>query len=213
MSAAPRPREGAGVVARPRGSSPLRDWLRCLGGWLAGPLRCRSLRLVWVPAAVDAAQWTDDIDALQASTLEADGDHVDGSGWLLPLDPGSSGVLCLFCASQLDPAQRATVEPDLERAAQAARAAWTLATPCATEDATVALVDRDEVRHTLHDLRNALNSLMMNAATLTYRAEAIPEPLRRFATQLQQDGERCASGLQALQALLDPHPEPRSRPS
>lgn len=216
MSARPQPRQAAAVAAA--GASPLRDWLRSVGSWLAGPLRCRAFRLVWVPQVLDAAQWTDDLEALDASTLEADGEHVEGSGWLLPLDAGSSGVLCLFCASSLDPAQREAAAADLERGAEAARATWSLASPSTSRDAVVALVDRSEVRHQVHELRNALNSLMMNAATLTWRADAIPEPLRRFATQMQHDGERCAASLQQLQVLLDaPAPdeprEPARKPS
>src|SRR5690606_8081818 len=156
------------------------------------------------------------LEALEASTLESDGEHVEGSGWLLPLDAGSSGVLCLFCASSLDPAQREAAKADLERGAEAARATWSLASPSTNHDAVVALVDRSEARQAVHELRNALNSLMMNAATLTWRAESIPEPMRRFATQLQHDGERCADALRQLQVLLDaPTPEEpaRQRPS
>ena len=58
-------------------------------------------------------------------------------------------------------------------------------------------VDRDLVSRTIHDLRNGLNSLLMNAAVV---AAKLPPPERdgRFARQVQADGDRCATLLQAL---------------
>jgi signal transduction histidine kinase len=215
-------------------ASSLGDWLRCLGRWIGAPLHCHALRLVWVPHALAAPRWVDALEALDASTLdsgEGEGERAaatdngagesDG-GWLLPLDQGDSGVLCLFCASRADPAQRDAANGQLERAALAARSTWALARPCASEQSEIALVDRRGIRQAIHEFRNGLNSLLMNAATLTYRSDTLPEPLRRFATQMQRDGERCSAALDELeQRVAQPRahasaPDPgvaRQRPS
>lgn len=190
--------------------SSLGDWLRCMGRWVGAPLDCHAVRLVWVPRALTGAQWVDSLEALDASTLDSgEGEHeqadahdagTDGQGgWLLPLDQGESGVLCLFCASRADPGHREAATGALERAALAAHSTWTLARPCASEQIEIALVDRQGVRQAIHEFRNGLNSLLMNAATLTYRSDTLPEPLRRFATQMQRDGERCSAALDELE--------------
>ena len=69
-------------------------------------------------------------------------------------------------------------------------------------------VDRDLVSRTIHDLRNGLNSLLMNVAVLSGK---LPPADRdgRFARQAQADGERCAALLQALCDGLRPPEEPR----
>jgi hypothetical protein len=68
------------------------------------------------------------------------------------------------------------------------------------------LVDRDMVSQRIHDLRNGLNSLLMNVAVLGTK---LPESERhgRFASQVQVDGERCAALLQELADTVRP-PEP-----
>lgn len=195
------------------GTSSLGDWLRCMARWVGAPLDSHALRLVWVPHALPDARWVDTLDALDASTLDsgegegetaaADGaEGTDRGGWLLPLDRGESGVLCLFCASRADAAQRDASADVLERAALAACSTWALARPVASEELEIALVDRQGVRQAIHEFRNGLNSLLMNAATLTYRSDTLPEPLRRFATQMQRDGERCSTALDELEQLV-----------
>lgn len=69
-------------------------------------------------------------------------------------------------------------------------------------------VDRELVSRTIHDLRNGLNSLLMNVAVL---AGKLPPADRegRFALQAQADGERCATLLQALCDALRPPDAPR----
>ena len=204
MSALARPREPGSD------DSSLGEWLRCLGSWLAVPLQCHALRLVWVPQVLERPQWVDTLEALDASTIDSgNGGEAGEGGWLLPLDAGESGVLCLFCASHASDPERAGAAASgvLERAALAASASWALARPCAREDQEIALVDKGGVRQAIHDFRNGLNSLLMNAATLTYRADTLPEPLRRFATQLQRDGERCSNALDDLEQLVhNPRP-------
>lgn len=194
-------------------TSSLGDWLRCMGRWVGAALDSHALRLVWVPHALADARWVDTLEELDASTLDS-GEGEDGSpsadgtdgigqgGWLLPLDRGESGVLCLFCASRADAAKRDASAEVLERAALAARSTWALARPVASEEVEIALVDRQGVRQAIHEFRNGLNSLLMNAATLTYRSDTLPEPLRRFANQMQRDGERCSAALDELEQLV-----------
>ena len=70
------------------------------------------------------------------------------------------------------------------------------------------LIDRDETAQRLHDLRNGLNSLLMNAAVMTTK---LPPAERdsRFARQVQDDGERCAALLQELADAIRPPESPR----
>lgn len=64
-------------------------------------------------------------------------------------------------------------------------------------------IDAETLARRLHDLRNGLNSLLMNAAVL---AAKLPPAERdgRFARQVQADGERCAALLQDLAAAVLP---------
>lgn len=70
------------------------------------------------------------------------------------------------------------------------------------------LIDRDAAAVRLHDLRNGLNSLLMNAAVMTTK---LPADARdgRFARQVQDDGERCAALLQQFADSLRPPDAPR----
>ena len=58
-------------------------------------------------------------------------------------------------------------------------------------------MDREQLSRAIPDLRNGLISLLMNAAVL---AAQLPPADRdgRFARQVQADGDRCATLLQAL---------------
>lgn len=71
------------------------------------------------------------------------------------------------------------------------------------------LIDRDDVAQRLHDLRNALNSLLMNAAVVNTKLPAA-EREGRFALQVQADGERCAKLLQELADAIRPPESPRA---
>lgn len=192
------------AVAAAGDSSTLQGWLQCLAGWLGTPLRCHALRLVWVPQPVESAGWVESLESVHASTIDAgEGGADEGGGWLLPIEHGSSGVLCLFCASRADATTRAGMDPRaLEQAAIAVAAGWSLARPQAGEGVDVALVERRALRKMLHDFRNGLNALLMNAATLTYRADVLPESLRRFAVQLQREGERCSNAMDSLELSI-----------
>ena len=71
------------------------------------------------------------------------------------------------------------------------------------------LIDRDDASRRLHDLRNGLNSLLMNAAVMTTK---LPPADRdgRFARQVHADGERCAALLQEFADALRPGGAARS---
>jgi hypothetical protein len=101
--------------------------------------------------------------------------------------------------------------PPPARAALAGYLAF--AGPCSGGDAgdgPAVLVDRDDVAVRIHDLRNGLNSLLMNVAVMTTKLPP-EERSGRFATQAQADGERCAALLQALADALRPPVAPLSR--
>lgn len=65
-------------------------------------------------------------------------------------------------------------------------------------------ITREELEVLVHDLRNHLNSLLMNAAVI---ASACPDRARlgHFIDQVERDGERCA---EALQRVADRHLSP-----
>lgn len=60
---------------------------------------------------------------------------------------------------------------------------------------------RDELQAMVHELRNGLNSVLMNAGVLAAVCRDRPE-MRRHIAQIESDGQRCA---QCLQALSDRH--------
>jgi signal transduction histidine kinase len=68
-------------------------------------------------------------------------------------------------------------------------------------DAEIVRIPREELQALIHDLRNHLNSLLMNAGVL---AAACQDRQRygRYIDQVEQEGERCA---EALRGLSDRH--------
>ena len=62
---------------------------------------------------------------------------------------------------------------------------------------------RSDVEHSIHELRNGMNSLLMNAAVLTSRAEDFPESLRPFLESISQAGQLCSKELTHLFTLID----------
>ena len=71
------------------------------------------------------------------------------------------------------------------------------------------LLDRADASRKIHDLRNGLNSLLMNAAVMAVK---LPPAERegRFAQQVQADGERCAALLQELSEAIRGPDAPRA---
>ena len=139
----------------------------------------------------------DDDDAPRWRTAQVGPHGSDVSGWRFGYrdETGAGhGILLGF-------AERDALSAD-ERTTLAGYLA--LAGPCADAGRGPAvLVDRDAVSQRIHDLRNGLNSLLMNVAVLGTR---LPEAERqgRFAKQVQIDGERCATLLQALADIVRP---------
>lgn len=132
------------------------------------------------------------------------GNDVDGWCFRCDGEDGSERRLLLAFAQPeaLSPRERAQLAGYLE-----------FATACADaggDGDAVALLPRDEIGRHIHDLRNALNSLLMNVAVI---ATKLPPKDRagRFATQAQADGERCAARLQALAEAIRPADAPLAR--
>jgi hypothetical protein len=75
------------------------------------------------------------------------------------------------------------------------------ATTAERGDTEIVRIPRDELQALIHDLRNHLNSLLMNAGVV---AAACPDRQRygRYIEQVEQEGERCA---EALRGLSDRH--------
>jgi signal transduction histidine kinase len=167
------------------------------GGLFAAPVSrelqrrgCRGVHVIEGMAPVEAHWATAPV-----------GPHGSAAyGWRFGLagadgQPASSVLLEFADRDALDEAARAALAAILGASAAFAGTA----PPCGS----CALVDRSSLSRHLHDLRNALNSLLMNAAVL---AAKLPPAERenRFARQVQVDGERCAALLQALSDATRP---------
>jgi signal transduction histidine kinase len=63
------------------------------------------------------------------------------------------------------------------------------------------LVDQDEARRLIHDLRNSLNTLLINASLFTRHARDDPR-LEKAAGFLESAGTRCAEDLNRLGELF-----------
>ncbi|HEY2346638.1 MAG TPA: hypothetical protein VGH80_12305 [Xanthomonadaceae bacterium] len=61
---------------------------------------------------------------------------------------------------------------------------------------------RDPVGQAAHDLRNGLNTLLMNAAVLGARIDDMPESLRPFVGQIATAGRKCSDDLTRLLDLV-----------
>lgn len=161
-------------------TAPVLQWLHRRG--------CRGV----VPLDVDAPA------APPAWTTAPVGRHdADASGWRFgwttPEGRARHVLLEFVAADALADADRAALSGYLA-----------LAGACADGAAGPALlVDRDAAAARLHELRNAVNSLLMNASVVVVK---LPPEHRegRFALQVPQDGERCARLLQAFADALRP---------
>jgi hypothetical protein len=60
-----------------------------------------------------------------------------------------------------------------------------------------------QIGKAVHDLRNGMNSLMMNAAVLGASIKDVPESLRPFVAQIASAGRKCSEELTTLLALVD----------
>ena len=73
-----------------------------------------------------------------------------------------------------------------------------------TDDrAGAAPATREQIRKAVHDLRNGMNTLVMNAAVLGARADDVPESLRPFVAQIAVSGRKCSDDLATLFTLVD----------
>lgn len=114
-------------------------------------------------------------------------------GWRVPLGDGrGSDVLLAFARpDQLDAGERADVAALFERLH---------AFPLVPDASGSVLIDHAEVRRLIHDLRNGLNTLLINASLLS-RVAANQPALARSAEFVQNAGAACADHLNRLSEL------------
>lgn len=115
------------------------------------------------------------------------------AGWCVPLGDGlGSRVLLAFARrEQLSADERADVAALFERLP---------AFPLAHDASGAVLVDHAEVRRLIHDLRNGLNTLLLNASVLA-RAAAGQPALARSSGYIEDAGAACADQLNRLSEL------------
>jgi hypothetical protein len=159
-------------------AGPLSDWLApALLDWLHAK-GCRGLSLLDAEAGGDVGvTWCD----------------APIPGWRVPLGDGrGSGVLLAFTRpDQLAAGELADVAALFERLH---------AFPLAHDASGTVLVDHAEARRLIHDLRNGLNTLLLNASLLTRAAETVPE-LARSAQFVENAGAACTDNLNRLSEL------------
>jgi hypothetical protein len=159
-------------------AGPLSDWLApALLDWLHAK-GCTGVTLVDADASGDdSVAWRD----------------APEPGWRVPLGDGrGSGVLLAFARpDQLDAGQLRDVAALFERLH---------AFPLVPDASGAVLVDHAEVRRLIHDLRNGLNTLLLNASVLA-RAAAKKPALARSAGYLESAGAACADHLNRLSEL------------
>ncbi|MGH8030003.1 MAG: hypothetical protein ACREO3_08720 [Arenimonas sp.] len=115
------------------------------------------------------------------------------TGWRVPLGDGrGSGVILAFARPDLLDA--------IELGDVAALFARLHAFPLAHDAGGAVLVDHAEVRRLIHDLRNGLNTLLINASVLTRAAQREPA-LARSVEFIEHAGVSCAAQLDRLSEL------------
>jgi hypothetical protein len=160
---------------RAAAAGPLSDWL--------------------APALLD---WLHAKGCTGISRLEDDGGGVAWhdtpvAGWRMPLGDGhGSGALLAFASPDLLTAD--------ERADVAALFDRLRAFPLAHEAAGAVLVDHAQVRRLIHDLRNGLNTLLLNASLLTRAATSMPG-LARAVEFVDHAGSACTDNINRLSEL------------
>ena len=80
---------------------------------------------------------------------------------------------------------------------------------CASLPASGNRPNRLRVDQAVHDLRNSLNAMVMNAAVLEVRISDVPEVLRPFVRQIIVSGQECRgrfADLLAAVSALDSDP-------
>jgi hypothetical protein len=158
-------------------AGPLTDWLApALVDWLHSR-GCTGISQVEAPDAGDAVAWC----------------AAPEPGWRVPLGDGrGSGVLLAFAREdQLGHKELEDVAALFERLH---------AFPLEHGAAGAVLVDHAEMRRLIHDLRNGLNTLLLNASVLA-RAAGHKPALLRSAGFLESAGAACADHLNRLSEL------------
>lgn len=164
-----------------QGAAPLAQWLApALIDWLHAR-GCRGMTLIDASVSpgrlVAAPRWQDD----------------PSSGWLVPMgDAAGSTVLLAF--------ERRDALADAELADVSALFERLRAFPLVADTRSSVLVDHADVRRVIHDLRNGLNTLLINGNLLA-RSCANQPALQRSAQFLESAGLACADHLNRLSEL------------
>ena len=163
-----------------------RDAAGPLSHWLAPAL------LDWLHAKGCTGVTLLDRGTVGAATV--DWRDVPTPGWVVPLGDGlGSGVLLSFAqADRLNAVELADVAARVER-----RHAF----PLVPDASGAVLVDHAEVRRLIHDLRNGLNTLLINASVIARSADGSTPALALSAEYVQSAGARCAEDLNRLSEL------------
>jgi len=61
----------------------------------------------------------------------------------------------------------------------------------------------EQIAHAIHELRNSMNTLLLNAAVLGTGERNVPESLRPFIEQIAKAGRRCNEDLAHLFELIE----------
>jgi hypothetical protein len=164
-------------ILPPDGAGPLSGWLApALLDWLHAK-GCTGISLLDGADRDDGVAWHD----------------APETGWRVPLgDDHGSGVLLAFARSdQLTRSELDDVSALFERLH---------AFPLVPDASNAVLVDHAEARRLIHDLRNGLNTVLLNASLIARAADATPA-LVRSAGFLESAGAACADHLNRLSEL------------
>jgi len=166
-------------------TAPLLSWLQELG--------CQGVYLIEPPENAEAPAWVE---------VDAPTTHPERiSGWVFQFDDrdgDATHVLCAFADAEALSRSQATQIAGYLRAA----GPFTVF-GASTPRSGAVLVQRAVLDKYIHDLRNRLGSLLMNAHVLCSR---LPDQARssRFADTIDQDGQACADQLRRLSEVVQP---------
>ena len=172
-----------------RAGNEAQHWLLCLK-FLLGDLAPDELCLLHLPLNEELRRCLGRPPPAQVLVSSTDSPSC-GNGWLLRLDDASARICTLYIgADHADLWSSA----QLRRAAILCRAAWALAPD---RDSTTPL---DADGGAMHDLRNALNAVVMNAALLGQTA--LPPAARETLHELEADLKRSVAALERVDPAM-----------
>jgi hypothetical protein len=171
---------------------PSGEWLQNLRGLLQ-PLHPVSLALLGqVPLQRDPS-WTPRLPAETVADLATDGfDPAHASGWLIRLGTPDGPPQVLHLGTK----QREAAEPAVILGIALCRLAWRLHCASAWRPSS----PEPQLRDAVHTLRNAMNSMLMNASVLG--TVPLPDALQPIRVELGNAAERSLKSLHELMVLV-----------